>query len=123
MPNTVQCKRLRRRHLAEPLRERLLVVSAAIKLSRRPAIVESYARLGVEARHLPLLAGVLLLGAGGLVAGLLSPSLGLVTAICLTIYFAVTVAVHVHARVFHNIATPVLLAALAVVSTVLHLWR
>lgn len=42
----------------------LVAYSAAMKLTGRPDVVESYARVGVDRWHLPILAAVLFAGAG-----------------------------------------------------------
>lgn len=44
----------------------LLVASAALKLSHEPAVVHSYAKLGVKEEQLNVLAVLLLAGAAGL---------------------------------------------------------
>jgi hypothetical protein len=97
----------------------LLALSAALKLSGKRDVVASYERLGVPPQRLPLLAGVLLLAVAGLLAGFVVPLLGLVTAACVTLYFAVAIGVHVRTRNLRNIAAPIAIAALAVANTVL----
>jgi hypothetical protein len=97
----------------------LLAYAAGRKLSGRPEVVESYARVGVPAARLPLLAVVLLVGAAGLVAGWVWPHLGLAAAISLSVYFCLALVAHQRHRDLEHAVTPAILLALAVAATVL----
>ena len=95
--------------------------AAIRKLTGGPQVVETYTRLGVPARRLPLLALILLAGAGGLLLGLLWAPLGIAAAAATAVYFALAIAAHVRAGDERNAGVPVALAALAVAALVLHL--
>ncbi|MEV6110189.1 DoxX family protein [Streptomyces sp. NPDC051940] len=91
----------------------LLAVSAALKLSHRPDVVAGYARVGVPEERLNALAGLLLAGAAGLLAGLFLKPLGVAAAACLTCYFLLACAAHVRSRDTAHLPTPLVLLALA----------
>jgi hypothetical protein len=101
----------------------LLTFSAALKLSGKPAVIESYARVGVDRRRLPLLAAVLLAGAGGLVVGLWWTPLGITAAGALVVYFALALVAHALHDDMSHAATPALLLVLAAVDAVLFALR
>jgi hypothetical protein len=97
----------------------LLMFSAALKLSGKPGVIESYARVGVDRRKLPLLAAVLLAGAGGLLVGLWWTPLGIAAAGALVVYFALALLAHVRHDDMSHAATPAVLLALAAVDALL----
>lgn len=97
----------------------MLAHSAILKLTSRPAVIESYARVGVPARRLPLLAVVLLFGAAGLLAGWLWPPIGLVAAAALVVYFVLALTAHATHRDLAHAATPLVILVLAVAATAL----
>ena len=97
----------------------LLVFSAALKLSGKPAVIESYARVGVDRRRLPLLAAVLVAGAGGLLVGIWWTPLGLAAAGALAVYFALAILAHVLHSDMSHAATPTVLLVLAAVDVLL----
>jgi hypothetical protein len=99
----------------------LLLASAALKLSHKPAVVASYARAGVPESWLNRLALLLVAAALGLLAGLFWPALGVVTAGALVIYFAVAIVFHLHAGDVRALGMPILLACLAVAALWLRL--
>ena len=92
----------------------LLCYAAARKLSHRPEVVASYARVGVPEDRLNLLAGLLLMGAAGLVLGLFRPRIGLAASTALAGYFLVAIGAHIRAGDTANMATPVVMEVLAV---------
>jgi DoxX-like family len=94
----------------------LLLASALLKLSHKPAVVASYARAGVPERWLNALAMLLIAAAGALVAGLFWAPLGIAASAGLVGYFAVAIAFHVRVRDFAPLGMPVLLEALAIVA-------
>jgi hypothetical protein len=100
-----------------------LACSAILKLTSRPAVVESYARVGVPARTLPLLAAVLLLGAAGLLAGWQWTPIGLAAAAALVVYFALALTAHATHRDLAHAATPLAILVLAVTATALYAVR
>jgi DoxX-like protein len=99
----------------------LLGYTAARKLSHRPEIVATYTRVGVPEDKLDYLAAILILGAAGLVAGLAWAPLGIAAATALTAYFTLAIAAHLRARDHANLATPVLMIALAGAALALHI--
>jgi hypothetical protein len=99
----------------------LLLLSSGLKLSGRPDIVESYARVGVSRQRLPLLAALLLLAAAGLLGGFLWPPLGVATAAALTVYFLLAVGAHATHDDLAHAAMPSALLALSAGATALFL--
>jgi hypothetical protein len=91
----------------------LLGFTAARKLTHRPEIVATYTRVGVPEDKLDHLAGILILGAVGLIAGLAWTPLGVAAAAALVAYFALAIGAHIRARDLANLPTPVLMALLA----------
>ena len=100
-----------------------LAYSAILKLTSRPAVVESYARVGVPARRLPLLAVLLFLGAAGLLTGWLWPPIGLAAAGALVVYFALALVAHATHRDLAHATTPLVILVLAVTATALYAAR
>jgi DoxX-like family len=101
----------------------LLAYSAVLKLSSRPVVVESYARVGVPARRLPLLAVVLLIGAAGVLAGWVWTPIGLAAAAALVVYFALALGAHATHRDLAHATTPLAILVLAVTATALYALR
>lgn len=97
----------------------LLAYTAVRKLSHEPAVVETYARVGVPEERLDYLAVILLAGAAGLIAGMFWAPIGVASAIGLILYFALAVAFHIRADDTANLPTPLAMAALAVAALVL----
>jgi len=97
-----------------------LVYSATLKLMSRPAVVESYSRVGVPARRLPQLAVVLLLGAAGLLAGWQWTPIGLAAAAALVVYFALALIAHAAHRDLAHATTPLVILVLAVAAAALY---
>ena len=97
----------------------MLVLSAGMKLSGKPDVVESYARVGVERQRLPLLAAVLLIGAAGLLSGLAWSPIGIAAAAGLVCYFTLAVIAHATHDDLAHAATPTVLLGLAAGSLVL----
>ncbi|MFG2085025.1 MULTISPECIES: DoxX family protein [unclassified Spirillospora] len=97
----------------------LLVFSAAMKLTGKPDVVASYARVGVPARRLPAMAGVLVAGAAGLSAGLVWPPIGIAAAACLGAYFVLALVAHARHHDLRHAGTPALMLLLAVACLVL----
>lgn len=97
----------------------MIVFAAARKLSGRPDVIESYARVGVTRKQLPRLAAVLIVGALGVIGGFFWPPLGVAASACLAIYFILALIAHArHADLAHA-AMPALLLLLACGATVL----
>ncbi|SEK86755.1 DoxX family protein [Rhodococcus maanshanensis] len=99
----------------------LLGFAAIRKLSHRDRVVREYAGLGVPENRLNPLAGILLAGAAGLIAGLAWAPLGIAAAIGLVCYFTAAVIVHIRAHDAKHLPTPLTYAALAVAALVLRL--
>ncbi|WP_030598153.1 DoxX family protein [Streptomyces fulvoviolaceus] len=93
---------------------------ASADFARARFVLGNMAEVGIPKRRLPLLAVLKLVGAAGLVLGLLGvPVVGVAAATGLVLLFACAVAVHLRARVFHSIAWPGSFLALALASLVL----
>lgn len=107
------------RYLIPGLLAAFLLVSAVLKLSGKPAIIQSYERVGVSQDRLPLLAVVLVAGVVGLLGGYLWTPLGVAAAGALTVYFVLALTAHAtHADMAHA-ATPAVLLLLAAAATAL----
>jgi hypothetical protein len=89
-----------------------LLASAGWKLTGRQDMVEAYARVGVPAHRLRVLAALLAAGAGGLLAGLVWRPIGIAAAGCLTIYFALALVAHARYDDFRHAGPPAVLLAL-----------
>ncbi|PRX96720.1 DoxX family protein [Allonocardiopsis opalescens] len=80
---------------------------AAADLARAPFVMANSAEVGVPPSWVPPLAVLKAAGAAGLLLGLFGLRLvGIAAATGLVLFFVGAVAVHVRARVFHNIAFP-----------------
>ena len=92
----------------------LLLISAAIKLTRREPYVQGYLKVGVPEDRLNQLAMLLLAGACGLLLGLAWAPIGVAAAAALVTYFAVAIVFHVRADDAESLPVPVVMALLAV---------
>jgi uncharacterized membrane protein YbjE (DUF340 family) len=97
----------------------LICYSAALKLTHRPNIVESYGRAGVPESWLNGLAVLLFAAAAGLLGGQWWPPAGILAAAGLIAYFALAVGFHLRANDAANLATPVVLMLLSVAALAL----
>jgi DoxX-like family len=97
----------------------LMAYAAVRKLSHRPEVVASYARVGVPEERLDLLAATLLAGAAGLLIGLLWAPIGIAAAGAVVVYFLVAIAAHVRSDDLEHVPTPIVMEALALAATVL----
>lgn len=98
----------------------ILLWSAVLKLSHRPGVVASYARVGVPERMLNPLALVLLSGAAGLVVGLWWEVVGVAAAAGVATYFLVAIGAHVRTRQLKSVGTPIVIELLAATILVLN---
>ena len=80
----------------------ICLASAAGDLRKDPKVIESLYSIGVKDSQLPVLAGLKVLGAAGLLLGVWLPWLGILASVCLFLYFLLAVVAHV--RVGHKIA-------------------
>lgn len=99
----------------------LMVYAAARKLSHRPEVVASYARVGVPEERLNLLAITLFAGALGLLAGLVWRPVGIAAAAAVAAYFLVACAAHVRSKDLENIPTPIVMEVLALAALALRI--
>lgn len=98
----------------------LNVAAAAADFRHARFVLANSAELGVSEGWLPLLGALKAAGAAGLLTGLLwARPVGIAAATGLTLFFTGAMAVHVRARVLHNLAFPGLYLALATGSLVL----
>jgi DoxX-like family len=98
-----------------------LAYAAVRKLSHRPDVVRSYARVGVPDDKLDSLAFILLAGAAGLLAGLLWAPIGTAATVGVIAYFVLAIAAHIRAHDIENLPTPLVIELLAVTALVLRL--
>jgi DoxX-like family len=99
----------------------LIAFSAALKLTHRPKVVESYRTAGVPETWLNWLAALLLAAAGGLVVGIWWPIAGIAAAGGLVVYFVLAVGFHIHANDTAHVVTPAVLAGVAASVVALHI--
>jgi DoxX-like family len=99
----------------------LMAYAAVRKLSRRPEVVGSYARVGVPEERLNLLAFTLLAGAGGLLLGLAWQPLGIAAAISAVVYFLVAIAAHVRSEDLEQVPAPIVMELFAIGAAVLRI--
>jgi hypothetical protein len=99
----------------------LITFSAALKLTHRPAVVESYRNAGVPETWLNPLAALLLAAAAGLIGGLWWPLAGIAAAAGLVAYFALAVGFHIRANDMAHMVTPAILVVVAAAALALHL--
>jgi len=99
----------------------LLAFAAARKLSHRREVVQTYVRVGVPEDRLDHLAVILLVGAAGLLLGLLWAPIGVVAAVGVVLYFAVAIAFHMRAHDEAHLPTPLVLALMAIAVLALRL--
>ena len=98
--------------------------SAFGKLSRNPKVVESMHSVGVTDPQMRGLAVLEILGALGLLLGIWLPWLGVLAAACLTLYFLGAVVSHLRAKQgLKEVAAPIALTVLALITTALELKR
>ena len=97
-----------------------LLGSAAAKLTKQPKLVEQLTGLGVAESQIPLLAALEIAGAAGLLLGLKFAGLGVLAGICVALYFAGAVVVHLRAK-DKEIAGAVVFGLLAVVAVALRI--
>jgi DoxX-like family len=91
----------------------LIAYSAALKLTHRPKVVDSYRTAGVPETWLNGLAAVLLVAAAGLIVGIWWHVAGLAAAAGLVVYFTVAVVFHIRSKDTAHMITPAVLAGVA----------
>lgn len=91
-----------------------IAFSGVSVLARRAFIVDNLRDYGVPERWWPWLGVAKLLGALGLLAGLVVPALGVAAAAALGVYFVGAVITVVHARSYGHVPFPLLYLAPAV---------
>ncbi|KDN87201.1 DoxX family protein [Kitasatospora cheerisanensis] len=85
------------------------------KLLRARFVVQNATAVGLDPRHLPLLAALEGAGVLGVLAGLCGlRELGLAAGIGLVLFFIGAVLAHLRARVLHNLAFPLVFLLLAI---------
>jgi DoxX-like family len=99
----------------------LLTFSAVRKLSHRPAVVATYARVGVPEDKLDILAYILLAGAAGLALGLVWAPVGIAAAAGVVTYFVLAIASHIRADDIASLPTPLTVELLAIAALTLRL--
>jgi uncharacterized membrane protein YphA (DoxX/SURF4 family) len=101
----------------------ILTYSAGAKLLGGPKIAETYAKVGVPPRMLPVLAVLLLTGALGVAVGLWWSPLEIAAGACLVVYFAIAIAFHVRYRQTSTLLVPLLIFGLAATLLTLSVMR
>ena len=88
--------------------------SAGAKLTRRTALVDQMAGLGVPVAILPFLGAAQIAGAAGLVVGIWWRPLGVAAAVGLLLYFIGAVGTHLRARDVKGVPPAAVLAVVSV---------
>lgn len=97
----------------------VLAYSARAKLVKEEWITKGIARLGFPLNWFPFLAACESAGAVGLVVGLWYPSLGIVAAVGLVLFFIGAVSAHLRARDFKGAPAALMLLAASTVALIL----
>lgn len=95
--------------------------SAVGKLTRQKPVVDVMTAVGVPGNRLPVLAGLEIAGAVGLLVGFAVPAIGVAAAIGLVLYFLGAAIAHLRIRDAKGTVPPAALCAFAVVALVLRL--
>ncbi|CAM3288776.1 DoxX family protein [Mycobacterium colombiense] len=96
----------------------LVAFSSYALSSRRKFVMEPIERLRVPPSWWPWLATAKAAGAAGLVAGLAVPTVGVLAAICLIVYFSGAVVISISRRWYAHIPVPLTYVAPAVATLV-----
>lgn len=107
--------------VASALLAALLATAAIRKLSHRPAVVQSYLRVGVPEERLNQLAVILLAGAAGVLLGLWWAPIGVAATAGVICYFAGAIGFHIRAGDARHLPTPFAFAVLAATALLLRL--
>jgi uncharacterized membrane protein YphA (DoxX/SURF4 family) len=100
------------------------VVSGSGKIARHAIPVEVLTRVGVPSDRIPVLGALQILGGLGVIVGIWVPVLGLLAALCLTLYFLGAVFAHLRIKdTAIGMAPALALCLLALVTTVLEATR
>ena len=91
--------------------------SAVQKLRRDPKVLESMHSVGVRDSQVPILAGLELLGAAGLIVGIWFAPIGLAAAVGLALYFLGAVVAHVRVKASAKESAPAILLMLIAIAT------
>ena len=98
--------------------------SAISKLLKVPDVITAMTSVGVKLNQIPQLAALEIAGGLGLIVGIWSKPLGVLSAICLALYFLGAFSAHLRKK--HGVAefgTPLGLFIIAIVTSVLELKR
>jgi DoxX-like family len=98
----------------------VITFSATLKLTHRPAVVESYRKAGVPEAWLNGLAALLFAAAAGLIVGLWWPIAGIAAAAGLVAYFVLAVGFHIRSNDTAHVVTPAALVLIAAAVAALH---
>ena len=80
----------------------ICVASAVMDFIKHPKVVQTMSELGIATNRLVVLGIIKAAGAGGLVVGLSTDWMAIVSGVCLVAYFLIATATHV--RVKHGLA-------------------
>ncbi|SEG87055.1 DoxX-like family protein [Nonomuraea solani] len=91
----------------------LLLASGGLLLAREQGVTKTMTDLGVPPGWFPLLAGLKIAGALGLLAGIFYRPLGIAAAAGVVLYFAGAVVTHLRARDVKGITVPAVLTGVS----------
>ncbi|MGW0520445.1 DoxX family protein [Crossiella sp. NPDC003009] len=102
----------------------LNTAAALADFTKAKFVLANSAELNLPASWVVPLGALKAAGAAGLLLGLLGyPAIGLAAALGLTLFFLCANAIHLRARVYHNIAAPLAFLALSAATLTLDLLR
>lgn len=100
------------------------IASGFGKIARHRIPVEVLTRVGVPAARIPVLGALQVLGGLGVIVGIWLPVLGVVAALCLTLYYLGAIFAHLRIKdTVSGMAPALFLFVLALVTTVLETTR
>lgn len=102
----------------------IVLGSGAGKLRKAPQVVETMRHVGVKDSQIPVLALLEIAGGLGLLIGFANKTLGIVSAICLAVYFVGAVISHLRVKdTLKGFAPPLFLLVIAIVTAWLQFTR
>lgn len=100
------------------------IASGFGKITRHRVPVEVLTRVGVPADRIPLLGALQVLGGLGVIIGIWMPVLGVVSALCLTLYYLGAIFAHLRIKdTVSGMAPALVLFTVALIATVLETTR
>ena len=100
------------------------IASGSAKIARHEKVVGILTRVGVPPARIPLLGALQILGGLGVIIGIWVPVLGVVSALCLTLYYLGAIFAHLRIKdPLKEVAPAIVLFLVALITTVLETTR